>query len=189
VHSAKSRCASSACRTTSQSHGEPGQLVGRAARRGPEPRATKQTLTSLPRVCRCSSTCAHLVLQVVLACEPVLVLSSDQLLVKFPGAQAVPRRPIGADQGLGALGQRFCSGVLAPGRSVVDPRPYHCLGAFNNISPLCALHRHRQRYEPQDAHSKAGEVAGPSLLRSERWSSRRRITCTARRPGSTCLRW
>ncbi len=33
--------ASSACRLTTWSHGEPGQPVGRAARRGPEPRAAE----------------------------------------------------------------------------------------------------------------------------------------------------
>jgi hypothetical protein len=53
------------------------------------------------------------VLLAVLACKPVLVLNSDQLL-KFSEAQAIPRRPIGANQGLGALGQWFCSGILAP---------------------------------------------------------------------------
>ncbi len=65
----------------------------------------KQTLTSLPRVCRWGAA------EVGVASMPVFAATNCE---ERPSMQAVPRHLVGADQGLGALGQRFCSGVLAP---------------------------------------------------------------------------
>ena len=95
----KSRCASSARRATTWSYGKPGQLVGRAARRHPEPRATKADAdqpAARMQVIECSWLYWHVSLS---------LCSTDQLLMKYSEAQAVPRRPIGAKQCLGALGR------------------------------------------------------------------------------------
>ena len=56
-------------------------------------------------------------LQVALACSLLLCPPQAISSKMFPETQAVPRHPVAALQGLGAPGQRLCSGVLAPKRS------------------------------------------------------------------------